>query len=204
LWLTNWAPFRLCTRQHASYGWPSVSSKKILECLLVLYHLHELLITTSTLQFPCPHFMMINHLPFSLLCLLTFQISSSLGIHDKKTHLVTLEKRNSTNYNPDGTPFLWLPQDEYSGKTFYEYVKHQRRLVDLPTSWFLAGLISSATQTRPSTRHVSNLCNDTDYESRFQWSCKVRNNHSHQCMTATYRPYLMAATSISQQHLAPG
>jgi len=24
------------------------------------------------------------------------------------------------NFNPDGTPFLWLPQDEYKGKTFYD------------------------------------------------------------------------------------
>jgi len=35
---------------------------------------------------------------------------------------LALEKRSSINYNPDGTPFLWLPQDEYSGKTFFEYV----------------------------------------------------------------------------------
>jgi hypothetical protein len=24
------------------------------------------------------------------------------------------------NYNPNGSPFLWLPQDEYSGKTFFD------------------------------------------------------------------------------------
>ncbi|KAJ3510435.1 hypothetical protein NLJ89_g4674 [Agrocybe chaxingu] len=31
-----------------------------------------------------------------------------------------LEKRDGTNYNPDGTPFLWLPEDEYSGKNFFD------------------------------------------------------------------------------------
>jgi len=34
---------------------------------------------------------------------------------------VVLEKRDGgVNYNLDGTPFLWLPEDEYSGKTFFE------------------------------------------------------------------------------------
>lgn len=35
-------------------------------------------------------------------------------------HAGVLDKRSSINYNPDGTPFLWLPQDEYSGKTFFD------------------------------------------------------------------------------------
>ena len=26
------------------------------------------------------------------------------------------------NYNPNGSAFLWLPQDEYSGSTFFEWV----------------------------------------------------------------------------------
>ncbi|PPQ88666.1 LOW QUALITY PROTEIN: hypothetical protein CVT25_010242 [Psilocybe cyanescens] len=36
------------------------------------------------------------------------------------SHSISLGKRDSLNWNPDGTPFLWLPQDEYSGKTFYD------------------------------------------------------------------------------------
>jgi len=36
---------------------------------------------------------------------------------------VELEKRadvSGINYNPDGSPFLWLPQDTYAGKTFFD------------------------------------------------------------------------------------
>ncbi|KAF8078599.1 glycoside hydrolase family 16 protein [Lyophyllum atratum] len=31
-----------------------------------------------------------------------------------------IAKRSNLNTNPDGSTFLWLPQDEYSGKTFFE------------------------------------------------------------------------------------
>jgi hypothetical protein len=31
-------------------------------------------------------------------------------------------KRKNFDTNPNGTTFLWLPSDEYSGKTFFEYV----------------------------------------------------------------------------------
>ncbi|KAF9481409.1 glycoside hydrolase family 16 protein [Pholiota conissans] len=36
------------------------------------------------------------------------------------TSLWTLEKRDSFELNLDGTPFIWLPYDEYSGETFYD------------------------------------------------------------------------------------
>ena len=29
-------------------------------------------------------------------------------------------RANNFNVNPNGSTFLWLPQDEYSGKTFFE------------------------------------------------------------------------------------
>lgn len=45
----------------------------------------------------------------------------------------TLAKRDGLNYNPDGTPFLWLPFDEYSGKTFYEYVGRYAHFCGLVT-----------------------------------------------------------------------
>jgi len=31
---------------------------------------------------------------------------------------------NGLNYNPNGSAFLWLPDVEYSGKTFFEWVTH--------------------------------------------------------------------------------
>ncbi|KAF9015225.1 glycoside hydrolase family 16 protein [Cyathus striatus] len=34
-----------------------------------------------------------------------------------------LTKRSNININPNGSTFLWLPQDEYSGKTFFEQVR---------------------------------------------------------------------------------
>lgn len=40
------------------------------------------------------------------------------------THFVDLQKgttaRSGINYNPNGSAFVWLQQDEYSGKTFFE------------------------------------------------------------------------------------
>lgn len=34
----------------------------------------------------------------------------------------TIERRyNPLNTNVDGTPFVWLPLDEYKGTTFFEY-----------------------------------------------------------------------------------
>jgi len=46
------------------------------------------------------------------------QTSSSYHQLDKRTDLNQL---TGINLNPNGTPFLWLPDDEYSGKTFFEY-----------------------------------------------------------------------------------
>lgn len=34
----------------------------------------------------------------------------------------SLKSRSNLNVNPNGSTFLWLPQDEYSGNTFFEYV----------------------------------------------------------------------------------
>ena len=45
------------------------------------------------------------------------------------THLVDLDKRAASrsgiNYNPNGSAFVWLQQDEYAGKTFFELVLPQ-------------------------------------------------------------------------------
>jgi len=43
--------------------------------------------------------------------------------HD--SHLEALVQRpdaqiGDTNYNTDGSAYIWLPQDEYAGKTFFE------------------------------------------------------------------------------------
>ncbi|KDR85013.1 hypothetical protein GALMADRAFT_233577 [Galerina marginata CBS 339.88] len=70
---------------------------------------------------------MVHFLPLNLIWLGFLAVT--LGISDPWTsdpgHLgqtlsTALTKRNLLNHNPDGTPFLWIPQDEYSGKTFYD------------------------------------------------------------------------------------
>jgi len=80
---------------------------------------------------------MIYVLPLSL-CVLSFNVASSLALPNFwninsasfrsrlwPVRSVAEVKRNieNLNFNPDGSPFLWLPQDEYKGKTFYEYVR---------------------------------------------------------------------------------
>ena len=75
---------------------------------------------------------MITKLLFSFLLSVLFYIPSILALPDHEgkgygflserfRRSRRLEKRSSVNYNPDGSPFLWLPQDEYSGRTFFEY-----------------------------------------------------------------------------------
>jgi len=52
-------------------------------------------------------------LPSCLIALLLSQLQSALARHD-------LDPRNNLNSNPDGSSFLWLPQDEYSGPSFFD------------------------------------------------------------------------------------
>ncbi|KAF9569594.1 glycoside hydrolase family 16 protein [Agrocybe pediades] len=73
---------------------------------------------------------MLLYRPFVLLCLLLVQFDHTLGFPDlwnakslgfrrsqaNHAHM----RRDKLEYNPDGTPFLWLPHDEYSGKTFFD------------------------------------------------------------------------------------
>lgn len=75
--------------------------------------------------------MIFHHLPISLVCLLAFYVlrSSALVPSDitklpslfSRDRFTTQEKR--TNYfdtNRNGTAFLWIIQDTYSGKTFFD------------------------------------------------------------------------------------
>src|SRR6266545_7313410 len=59
---------------------------------------------------------------FNLSTVLAWQEWSVAPERSRLSRSLALEKRGSINYNPDGSPFLWLPQDEYSGRTFFEYV----------------------------------------------------------------------------------
>ena len=78
---------------------------------------------------------MLHILPLGLR-ILSFNVASSLALpnfgnialpsfHGQLWPIrsVTAVKRDveNINFNPDGSPFLWLLQDEYKGKTFYEY-----------------------------------------------------------------------------------
>jgi len=73
---------------------------------------------------------MLHILPLGLR-ILSFNVALSLALPNfwNVTQLwpfrsATVIKRDieNINFNPDGSPFLWLPQDEYKGETFYEYV----------------------------------------------------------------------------------
>ncbi|KAF8968342.1 hypothetical protein BDZ97DRAFT_1902949 [Flammula alnicola] len=82
---------------------------------------------------------MLNTLPLHLLvlaaCFITCTALPDLSIRNTlastlnlprgfwpSKHSVELSQRDSTgiNFNPNGSAFLWLPQDEYSGKTFFD------------------------------------------------------------------------------------
>lgn len=51
---------------------------------------------------------------------------SALASKTWPSRTISLKSRSNLNTNPNGSTFLWLPQDEYSGKTFYEYVYSQK------------------------------------------------------------------------------
>lgn len=79
----------------------------------------------ACLHFLCYLLTMLAALPHCLLIL----IISHLQCTSART---TLSTRNTDS---DGTTFLWLPQDDYSGSSFFEYVGwfcwHGRRLIGL-------------------------------------------------------------------------
>lgn len=51
-------------------------------------------------------------------CLLVLVVSHLQSVFAR----TALSSRSSLNTDPDGSTFLWLPQDEYSGPSFFEYV----------------------------------------------------------------------------------
>ena len=46
--------------------------------------------------------------------------SSSTPLQALEKRALNLQLESGVNYNPNGTMFLWLPEDEYAGKTFFE------------------------------------------------------------------------------------
>lgn len=69
---------------------------------------------------------MIQKLPFCLIIVLFSHLQVVISKSD-------LHARTSLNISPNGSTFLWLPQDEYSGPSFFEcvhflfrHVKHLR------------------------------------------------------------------------------
>ncbi|PPQ67675.1 hypothetical protein CVT25_012703 [Psilocybe cyanescens] len=52
------------------------------------------------------------------------KLEQNLGLQTSSwRRFLDFEKRDDStgiNHNPDGTPFLWLPQDTYAGKTFFD------------------------------------------------------------------------------------
>jgi len=58
---------------------------------------------------------MIQKLPFCLIVVLFSHLQVAISKSD-------LHARTSLNISPNGSTFLWLPQDEYSGPSFFECV----------------------------------------------------------------------------------
>ena len=83
--------------------------------------------TTSGLNMP---FIAWRALPsYLLLLLLAFDVEafsrpsrSSQWIKPPLDPLQHEHLRRSINQNPNGSQFIWIPQDEYSGANFYEWV----------------------------------------------------------------------------------
>jgi len=46
--------------------------------------------------------------------------SESSTVSDGTLVIGPREIFDTVNYNPNGSPYLWLPQDEHAGKTFFE------------------------------------------------------------------------------------
>ncbi|KAF5312385.1 hypothetical protein D9619_003192 [Psilocybe cf. subviscida] len=68
---------------------------------------------------------MLTLLPLSLILVIHLHVVSVSALPDAwarkpEPPLHSLQKRRSINSNPDGSQFIWLPQDEYSGKTFFD------------------------------------------------------------------------------------
>lgn len=60
---------------------------------------------------------MFRTIPSCLITLLVSHLQTVFAAHD-------LQARGHLNTGPDGSTFLWLPQDEYSGPSFFECVRH--------------------------------------------------------------------------------
>lgn len=48
--------------------------------------------------------------------------SSSIPVQDTDSLTDPRKRARSIGYNANGTPFVWIPVDEYSGTQFFEYV----------------------------------------------------------------------------------
>lgn len=126
---------------------------------------------------------MLTLLPLSLILVIPLHVVYVAALPDtwanKFESLSTaLQKRGSINSNPNGSQFIWLPQDEYSGKTFFECVPQvmdSSPPIDLDNACTVAG-ISSTIQIQRSMHKYNTLLrylSQADVNTPFQWTCKV-------------------------------
>ena len=139
---------------------------------------------------------MFNVLPFCIL-LLTVRVIPcaalpSLNIRETLSSFTSIRRSGlprsnppilaatGVNYNPNGSAFLWLPLDDYSGPNFFEWVYVERWCIfhwfsDIPYS--AAGLFS-VKQIQRSTLEMPPLLpyfrlRLTVVVFQFQWKCQV-------------------------------
>jgi len=89
---------------------------------------------------------MIQKLPLCLIVVLFSHLQVVISKGD-------LHARTSLNISPNGSTFLWLPQDEYSGPSFFECVYFLFRGVKhLRITWKATGTFS-----RETTQHSEKI-----------------------------------------------
>jgi hypothetical protein len=85
-----------------------------------MYYDLPFILTIALLAFDCQPSRAVSNAPNALDQWSSWRRSLSSRVW-RPSSLVPSEKRfNVLDTNPNGSTFLWLPQDEYSGKTFFE------------------------------------------------------------------------------------
>lgn len=73
---------------------------------------------------------------------------------DDTTRLERRQAANAFDHNPDGSQFLWVLEDTYEGKTFFECVAALCQLNPFAHFFSTAGGSFSREKTQPSKSHL--------------------------------------------------
>lgn len=78
----------------------------------------------------------------------------SRNSHNGSIGAVLETRQQSINHNSNGTPFVWLPVDEYSGSRFFELVRCRYIRLDSVTHVLIADGISSQVKIQQSASYL--------------------------------------------------